>query len=57
VSKRVQIIADDPKAGMTAAELRAALDGVPDDVRPRVRTRAAFHSDGGVIHKLTVEAP
>jgi len=40
--------------GMTVAEIRDALKSVPEHARIRVKTVAAFHSDGGRIGRITV---
>lgn len=53
--RKTTVKAEDEKAGMTAGEIRAALEGVPDGVRPRVRVGSAFNSDGGFVRRVTVE--
>lgn len=50
--------ANDNVPGLTLGQLRAFLaqvDGAPDDTLPRVRTRMAFHAQGGHIRSIAVE--
>ncbi|MFI5955837.1 hypothetical protein [Cryptosporangium sp. NPDC051539] len=43
--------------GMSARELRAALQDVPDDAYPRFRLTASWHNDGGRALEVTIETP